>query len=263
MAALRFLLCFMVLMGGHVPAHAADLPPQGEDLHYRVSLGVWEDVARVRLSLKPQGTGRYLAEAFVTPQGSWGFLRLWLPERYQTEMTQRQGEWQPLVFREVFLSRGKKIRKEYRFNYQEGRLEFWRGGEGQELVKKWQVPLKEQVYDPLTLFYTLRPGARSSPPGGETLRVLVIPTPAPELVEMNIRIAPENPRGRQITVNAKEKASGRERGPYHFLFNSDHMPYLGWTQVFALGKLTMHLLPGEALKADRPALPRSADQGSK
>lgn len=263
MPAAWLLVWFLVLPWGPPWAAAADLPAGGEELHYRVSLGVFENVARVRLSLKPQGTGRYLAEVFVTPQGSWGFLRRWLPERYQTEMSNHQGRWQPLVFREVLLSGGKKIRKEYRFDYQEGRLEFWRGEEGQVPVKKWQVPLKEPVYDPLTLFYTLRPGGGDSSPGGATLRVLAIPTPAPELVEMKIQFGPENPQGRQITVNVTEKASGRERGPYYFRFNNDHMPYQGWTQVFPLGKLMMHLLPGEALKADQPALPRGVDKGSK
>ena len=138
------------------------------------------DVGRVHLVLKELEPGHYLAEVSGAAQGVWQLSSRWLPERYQTEMIYREGRLVPLVYREEFISKGKHVLKEYRFDHERGRLTLWRQAEGGEKVKKWEVPLKGPVYDLLSLFYNVRLGVFGPLPGGTTLRVMVLPTPEPQ-----------------------------------------------------------------------------------
>ena len=109
----------------------------------------------------------------------WSLLSRWLPERYETEMALEDGRFKPLVYREEFQSKGHHVRKEYRFDYSRRLLDVWRSQDHREPVKKWQVPLQNPVYDPLSLFYNLRRGAFGPLTAGDTLKVPMVPAPEP------------------------------------------------------------------------------------
>jgi hypothetical protein len=203
-------------------------------------------VARVHLTLKELQPGRYLAEFSGAAQGMWRLLSRWLPERYQSEMVYREGRLVPLVYREEFQDKGRHYRKEYCFDYERGRLTLWSQADGGERVKKWEVPLKEPVYDLLSLFYNVRLGALGPVPGGSTLRVAVLPTPEPH--ELVFRIGPETDQGRKVMLNCRHPGSSGE--DHYFLYlNADQVPTLAWTRVSFFGKLAGRLLnPGEIRK---------------
>ena len=162
-------------------------------------------MARVHLVLKELEPGHYLAEFSGAAQGMWHLLSRWLPERYQTEMVLREGRLVPLVYREEFISKGQHVQKEYRFDHERGRLSLWRQADGGETVKKWQTPLQGPVYDLLTLFYNVRLGAFGPLPGGATLRVMLLPTPAPQ--EMVFAIGPVTEDGRKVMMDYRPPES--------------------------------------------------------
>ena len=146
---IRFLLLLLLVNLGH-PGSGLAAPGPGaelENLKYRLSLGVWSEVAQVHLRLTQVGPNRYRAEFSGAAEGMWRLLSRWLPEGYETDMVLEDGRLKPLVFREEFQAKGHHIRKEYRFDYSRKVLEVWRGVDGREPVKSWQVPLREPVYD--------------------------------------------------------------------------------------------------------------------
>jgi len=255
MPAFRILLLAVCLHLG-LPAfnHAADVSAEKlENLQYRVSLGIWRQVAIVNLSLKQVGPDRFLAEFSGATQGLWTLINRWLPERYQTEMLYHQGRLKPLVYREEFVSKGKKVTKEIRFDYQQGVLELWRKVEGQEMVKKWQAPLTGTVYDPLSLFYNVRLGVFGPLPGGETLRLAAIPTPKPW--DFIIHFGADTEQGRKVMLTFKEKGSGKDNPPYFLYCNPDGVPNLAWMTVLKFGKLSGTLLGGSVGKLALPPAP--------
>jgi hypothetical protein len=215
-----------------------------EDLPYRVSLGVWEEVAQVHLTLKELGPGHYLAEFSGGTKGMWSLLSRWLPERYQTEMILRDGRLLPLVYREEIQVEGRHVVKEYRFDYQKGLLAYWRQTENQESVKKWQIPLKEPVYDSLSLFYNMRLGVFGPLPGGETLKVQTIPTPEPQ--EMIIDLGPQTGQGRKVMLTIRGKSA--DWGPYFIYVGPEWVPRTAWLRVLEFGKLTGSLLNPAAIR---------------
>ncbi len=249
-----FILAVCLYLGLPAFNHAADVSPGNlEKLQYRVSLGIWRQVATVNLSLKQVGQDRYLAEFSGATQGLWTLINRWLPERYQTEMVYLQGRLKPLVYREEFVSKGEKVTKEYRFDYQQGVLELWRQVAGQEMVKKWQVPLTEPVYDPLSLFYNMRLGVFGPLPSGETLRLAAIPNPKPW--DLIIHLGADTDQGRKVMLTFKEKASGQETSPYFLYSNPDWVPTLAWITVLKFGKLSGTLLGGSVGKLALPPAP--------
>ena len=200
MPIIRFLLLLLLVNLGR-PGSGLAAPGPGaelENLEYRVSLGVWSEVAQVHLRLTQVGPNRYRAEFSGAAEGMWRLLSRWLPEGYETDMVLEDGRLKPLVFREEFQAKGHHIRKEYRFDYSRKVLEVWRGVDGREPVKSWQVPLRKPVYDLLSLFYNLRLGAFGPLTGGQTLRVAVLPTPEPR--ELVLRIGPESEAGHKIML---------------------------------------------------------------
>jgi hypothetical protein len=237
------------------PAQAAPGPVIREDLEYQISLGPWSDVARVHLVLKELEPGHYLAEFSGAAQGMWKLLSRWLPERYQAEMEYREGRLVPLTYREEFISKGQHVQKEYRFDHERRLLSLWRRADGSQPVKKWQTPLQGPVYDLLTLFYNVRLGAFGPLPGGSTLRVMLLPTPAPQ--EMVFAIGPDTGDGRKVMMDYRPPES--QRVDQYFLFlNPEQVPTLAWTKVTLFGKLAGRLLnPGairkEGLLAPSPA----------
>jgi len=244
------------LAPGPFEVAAAAAPVIRENLEYQISLGPWSDVARVHLVLKELEPGRYLAEFSGAAQGMWQLLSRWLPERYQTEMVLREGRLLPLVYREEFISQGRRVLKEYRFDHEGGRLSLWRRAGGGEPVKKWEVPLKGPVYDLLSLFYNVRLGGFGPLPGGATLRVMVLPTPAPQ--EMVFVIGPATGMGRKVMLDYRPPDS-KTVNQYFIFLSPEQAPTLAWTRVTLFGKLAGRLLnPGEIKKEGLLALPPAA-----
>jgi hypothetical protein len=231
-----------------------------ETLRYRVSLGIWSEVAVVHLRLAQVGPNRYRAEFAGAAQGIWKLLSRWLPEGYETEMVLEDGRLKPLVYREVFEAKGHRIQKEYRFDYSRKVLEMWRGKDYQAPVKGWQVPLPEPVYDPLSLFYNLRLGAFGSCLSGQKLCVALVPTPAPR--QMVMRFGPETTEGRKVVVELTGQKCEDEAGPYFVFCTSEWVPQEAWTSVRIFGKLAGHLLnPEGIMPVGRLNLPPPAQKG--
>jgi hypothetical protein len=255
------LVLLLQLAPGPLPAAAAPAPAIREDLEYQISLGPWPDVGRVHLVLKELEPGRYLAEVFGAAQGMWQLTSRWLPERYQAEMVYREGRLVPQLYREEFISQGQKVMKEYRFDHERGRLTLWRQAQGSEKVKKWEVPLKSAVYDPLTLFYNIRLGVFGPLPGGTTLRVKVLPTPDPR--EMVFMIGEVRDLGRQVMLECR-RSETKEISQYYLSLSPEQVPTLAWTRVPLFGKLAGRLLnPGEIRKESLLARPPSPSAGLK
>jgi hypothetical protein len=256
---LVFLL--LQLAPGPLPLAAAPAPAIREDLEYQISLGPCDDVGRVHLILKELEPGRYLAEVSGAAQGVWQLTSRWLPERYQTEMIHRDGRLVPRLYREEFISRGKRVVKEYRFDYERGRLILWRQVQGRKNNKEWEVPLKGPMYDPLTLFYNIRLGVFGPLPGGTTLRVTVLPTPDPR--EMVFLIGATGDLGRQVMLDYRRSES-KAVNQYFLSLSPEQVPTLAWTRVPLFGKLSGRLLnPGDIRKEGLLALPPSPSAGLK
>jgi hypothetical protein len=199
--------------------------------------------------------GRYLAEVSGAAQGVWQLTSRWLPERYQAEMVYRDGRLVPLLYREEFLNQGQKVMKEFRFDHEHGRLTLWRQVQGSEKVKKWEVPLKAPVYDPLTLFYNVRLGVFGPLPGGSTLRVMSLPTPEPR--EMVFMIGAVNDRSRKVMMECRRSES-KEVNQYYISLSPEQVPTQAWTRVPLFGKLAGRLVnPGEIKKEGLLGLPPS------
>ncbi len=226
-----------------------------EELRYRVDLGPMNDVARVRLRLTQVAQGRYRAVFDGAAQGVWSLLNRWLPESYETDMALEAGRLKPLVFREKFRAKGHDINKEYRFDYAQGLLQVWRGVDGKEPVKSWQVPLPGPVYDPLSLFYNLRMGTFGPLAGGQTLKVPMLPTPKPQ--EMVFRIGPQTSRGRKVMLEVAAPGEETESQAYYLFCTPQLVVQQAWTRVLGFGKLSGQLLnPGEIMEDGLPGLPK-------
>ncbi len=256
------LLMFLASLGQPGVNWAA--PPAGdklEELRYRVSLGIFDDVARVHLRLTQEGPNRYRADFAGATQGVWKLLSSLLPESYETEMLLEEGRLKPLVYREVFTDQGHHVRKEYRFDYSQNLLELWRSEDQKELVKEWQVPLQKQIYDPLSLFYNLRLGTFGPLIGGETLRVPVVPTPEPREIVLHIGL--EEAEGRKVMLEVAGKGvDSAVAGPYFLFASPKRVALQAWTRVPILGKLGGKLLnPEEVIKLELPTLSRPSLRG--
>jgi hypothetical protein len=254
------MLCLAVSLGPAGEGRAAaGNPSLLEDLEYQVSLGVWQDMARVHLRFYQVAPDRYRAEVTGAAQGAWKLLNRWLPERYETEMALEAGRLKPLVFRELFEAGGRRIFKEYRFHYSPGLLEAWRGVDGQEPVKEWQRPLKEQVYDPFTLFYNLRLGAMGPLAPGQILRVATIPDPEPR--EMVINLGQKTGQGWKVMLIVNSKSGADAYGPYFLLVTPQKVPQTAWIRVLGFAKLSGELLnPGQTMKDGLPGAPQLSFQ---
>jgi hypothetical protein len=245
----RGLLLILTFLLTLAPLHgAAAAPPvTRENLDYQVSLGPWNDVARVHLILKELAPNRYLAEFSGAAQGMWRLLSRWLPERFQTEMIYRDGRLQPLVYQEKFINQGQQIVKEYRFDYQRRRLTLWRQADGGVRVKKWEVPLTEPVYDLLSLAYNVRLGTFGPLRGGANLRVAVLSGPKPQ--EMVFRIGPMTEMGRKVMLNYRQPGSATV-DHYFIYLNPGRVPTMAWTRVTLFGKLMGSLLNPGAIRPE-------------
>lgn len=248
-----------------VPAAAAAPPEQLlEDLQYQVNAWVWGGAARAGITLKNMGEGRYQADLWVEPQGLLKLISGNRRDSFQTEMVYRQGRMVPVVYREETRKRGKKGLKEYRFNYDQGRLELWEYHKGKGLLPKWDTALeKEPFYDPLSAFYNFRLGAMGPPQEGATLKASGIPYPKPERIA--VRIGPQTPEGRKVMVSIINRAFENEEGVIFVFFDGVGSPTQAWTRVLRVGKVEGKILPesktlirplGELLSAQNKNLAR-------
>jgi hypothetical protein len=244
------LLLILALVLGAVGTGRATRPPGEplEDLQYRVTLGVWGEVARVHLRLTRVAPDRYRAQFSGAAQGVWKLLSRWLPEQYETEMILEGGRLRPLLFKEEFQSKGRRVSKEYRFDYAQGILEVWRGVDRGELRKSWQAPLKEPLYDPLTLLYNLRLGAFGPLAGGQSLKVGAIPDREPR--EMVVDVGPETGRGRKVMITVKSQNPGAEGSQFFLFCNGKWVPQEAWFRTLSFAKLSGQLLNPEGEMKD-------------
>jgi hypothetical protein len=163
-----------------------------EDLRYRLEVLAWPDAARVRLTLNRVGPDRFEAEIIGESLGIFKTLSGGQRERLQTEMVWRNHQLLPLIYREESLRRGKRRLKEYRFDYDKGRLVLWEWHKGKGLTKKWQGDLATQVYDPLSAFYNIRLGLIGPNRAGETNAIPGIPYPQPGTMEVRLAATPDS-----------------------------------------------------------------------
>ncbi len=213
-----------------------------EDLQFRVEYVLWKDVARAQLTLKSLGAGRYQAEISGEPLGLLKVLTGQRRDSYQTEMIWREGKLMPLIYREESRKKGKRSLKEYRFDYEHGRLELWQLKEGKGvMVRKWETALKAPIHDPLSAFYNCRLGLLGPIKEGATFKVTGIPYPKPE--EIEVRIGPETEAGRKIMIAINNKAFEDNRGVIFAFLDGARVPQQAWTNS-KVGKISGALLPG-------------------
>jgi hypothetical protein len=269
-------LILLLLIGLWLPGHPAMAAPALlEELRYRLEILVWQDAARVQLTLTRLGPGRFAAEIIGEPQGILKTLSGGQRERLQTEMVWRNHRLLPLIYREESW-RGKKRRfKEYRFDYSQGRLELWEWHQGKDLSKKWQTDLSEQVYDPLSAFYNIRLGVLGPTREGETNTIQGIPYPRPEA--MQVRLGATTESGLKAMVSLINPIFPDSKGEVFAYLDKQFVPHEAWTTIsgvtlrarlqpksvimpLGLGALTA---PGPAASRRPPveALPAAADKG--
>jgi hypothetical protein len=238
---LYFCLVLLLLARLLLPASPAlAAPALLEDLHYRLAVLIWQDAARVRLTLKRLGPGRFKAEVIGKPRGFIKLLTGDQRERMETEMVWRDQRLQPLVYREESSRHGQRRLKEYRLNYPHGRLELWEWHAGKGLLKKWQTDLSGPIYDPLTAFYNCRLGIMGPTREGQTATIPGIPYPKPELME--VRLGPDSQDGRQAMLSLVNPVFADSRGVVFAYVDKNLLPRRLWTRVYGV---TVHawLLP--------------------
>jgi hypothetical protein len=230
-----------------LPAAAAAPPEQVlEDLQYRVNAWVIGGAARAGIVLKSLGQGRYQADLTVEPLGLLKIISGQRRDRFCTEMAYRHGRLVPLIYREESRKRGRLGLKEYRFDYDQGRLELWTFHEGKGMRRKWHTALKkEPIYDPLSAFYNFRLGAMGPPKEGETLKAAGIPYPQPE--EITVRVGSQGQKGCKVMVSIINRAFDNEKGVIFVYFDGKWAPTQAWTRVLRVGKVEGIILPESKL----------------
>ncbi|MFZ5452350.1 MAG: DUF3108 domain-containing protein [Thermodesulfobacteriota bacterium] len=214
-----------------------------EALKYQADIWVLTDAARARVTFTRLGQGRYRAEVAAEAQGLAKLLSGQRMDNYATEMVVCHGLLVPLVYREESRRWGKYHLKEYRFDYEKGRLELWQHQEGQGLVRKWEAALTEEpIYDPLSAFYNFRLGALGRPRAGESLRLRGIPYPRPE--EIVIQIGQREKQGRKVMVSLINRVFNDEGVVVFIFFDKHWTPSQGWSQILSFGKVAGQILPG-------------------
>jgi hypothetical protein len=238
-------LVLLLLIQLGLPRHPVlAAPVLLEDLHYRLEVLVWQNAARVRLTLTRLGPDRFAAEIIGEPQGLFKILSGGRRERLETEMVWRHERLVPLLYREES-GRGKKRRfKEYRFDYAKGRLELWEWHQGKGLSKKWQTDLAGQVYDPLSAFYNIRLGLLKPHRAGETGTIPSIPYPRPEA--MVVRLGAANGSGLKAMVAINNPIFPDSRGEVFAYLDKQFVPHEAWTTVSGI-TLRARLQPESAV----------------
>jgi hypothetical protein len=234
-------LALLLLMGLWLPKPPAMAAPALlEELHYRLVVLSLQDAARVKITLKRLGPGRFAAEVIGEPQGIFKLLSGDQRERLETVMVWRHQRLLPLIYREE-TRRGKKRRfKEYRFDYPQGRLELWEWHQGKGLTKKWQTDLTTQVYDPLSAFYNIRLGLMKPNQEGETAAIPGIPYPRPDIMEVRLGAMTES--GIKSMISLINPVFPDSRGIVFAYVDKQLVPHEAWTTVSGI-TIRAHLQP--------------------
>lgn len=239
---LAAILLMGLLIGPAAPAWADAAPAVLlEELHYRIDVPLLRDALRARLTLKQLDGQHYQAEINSELQGALKELQGQRRDRYLTDMCWQNGRLMPTVYREQSLRQGKKHLKEYRFDYVQKRLELWQWKEGKGLVRKWEGPLNEPIYDPLTAFYNCRLGVMGPVQEGSTIKIRGIPYPKPE--EIEVRFGGKTAEGQKAMVTIIGPHQGGQ-GEVFALLDPQKVPIQAWTSFMGLGQIRGELLPG-------------------
>jgi hypothetical protein len=228
-----------------------------EDLHYRVKVLIWPDAVRVRVTLKRLGPGKFVAEAVGEPRGLIKLLTGDRRERLQTVMVWRGHRLQPSVYREESWRQGRRSLKEYRFHYDQGRLEMWQRVNNGKPVKKWQTALEQPVYDPLSAVYNCRLQLMGPTRAGETVTIRGIPYPRPEALEVSL--GPMTKTGRQAMVTMTSSVFKESRGAVFGWLDKRMVPLRVRTTVSGLN-VQARLMPRSVVMP--PVLPGVSRPGT-
>jgi hypothetical protein len=229
---------FSLLFSLILPLPAAALRP--EILHYKVSAPLFPDAGRAVVTLRVLGDGRYEGEIKGETSGAVALFSGHRRDQHRTIMQAVNGKLQPLLYIEESWV-GKKHRyKEYRFDYEQRRLEMWRRADTGELVLTWETELTEPLYDPITAFYNFRTGGIGPLTEGESLEVKGIPYPQPETIV--IHLGAQEPGKRQATITIRQRPFDNELSLVHVTFDDELIPLAAWTRVILFGKLSGRLV---------------------
>jgi hypothetical protein len=244
------------------PSPAAPVGKVLEELNYRVDIWIWQDALKAKMVFQEVAPGRYRAELNGYSQGLLSLITGDWRGSLSTEMVYSQGKLRPLVYREISSKRGKKRVMEYRFDYAQNKVELWKSDKDQKMVKRWETTLKENMYDPLTFFYSRRlTGNPLGAKGGETMKFQGIPYPKPE--EIVLRVGTKTTKGRKIMLEMGDKIFKGERSQIYAYLDNDGVPTKAWTKVLKFGEVDIKLIPGgkRVKKEEVTAAPDQARTG--
>ncbi len=214
-----------------------------EDLRYQVDVWVLKDAIDAAITLKRLDSQRYRAEIKGRAQGLLGLISGQWRGNYSTEMAFSQGKFLPVVYREESQHRNKKNLNEYRFDYEQGKVELYKWDNGKKvLTKRWETKLNGPMYDALSFYYNQRLRGMHFGKQGETLTFQGIPYPKPE--DIVLRIGADSPQGRKIMVTLDNRIFENERNQVYAFLDQDGVPTEAWTNVLKFGRITGKLLPG-------------------
>lgn len=212
-----------------------------EDLRYQVNIWVWPDAVNTRILLKEVAPGRYLAEMTGSAQGFLGLISGNWRGSLSTEMVYADGKLLPLVYREASENRRRKTFKEYRFNYEQKKVELWTLKKDGSLKKRWETTFTEPFSDPLSFFYNRRLTGVPVGQKGECLKLKGIPYPKPE--EIVLRVGEPTPEGLKVMVEIENRVFENERSQIYGFIDEEGVPTKAWTRVKLFGKVDAVLLP--------------------
>ena len=224
------------------PAVAA--PALLEELRYRIEVLAWQDAFRVRITLNRVGPDRFEVELIGESLGIFKTLSGGHRERLLTEMVWRNHQLLPLIYREESWRWGKRRLKEYRFDYDAGRLVLWEWHKGKGLTKKWQGDLATQVYDPLSAFYNIRLGLIGPNRAGETNAIPGIPYPQPGTMEVRLVATPDSHL--KAVISLINPVFPDSQGQIFAYVDQRLVPHQAWTTISGF-TIRGILLPGSII----------------
>jgi hypothetical protein len=222
-----------------------------EELRYRVNIWMWPDAVKTRVVLRELAPGRYQAEMSGTTQGFLAVLSGNWQGSLSTEMIYANGKLLPLVYREASQNRRRKTLKEYRFDYDQKKVELWTLKKDGSLKKRWETTFTEPFQDPLSFFYNRRLDGDPMSLKGKCLKLKGIPYPKPE--EIVLRVGERSPEGLKVMVEIENRVMENERLQIYGFVDDDGVPTRAWTRVLLFGRVNAELLP-ESKKAKLPQL---------
>ena len=235
---LPFLLCLLITLCATPTALAAALQP--ETLSYTVDAPLFKNAGHAVISLRQLGPQLYEGEIKGETSGAVALFSGHRRDRHRTTMRLAQGQLQPVLYIEESWVRKKHRYKEYRFHYDQRRLEMWQLESNGSLEQKWQTELTEPIYDPISAFYNFRIGGFGDLKGGDTHTLAGIPYPQPETILIHLGL--QEPGNRRATVTIRQRSFENETGLVHLRFDDDLVPLSAWTRVLGFGKLSGRLV---------------------